>query len=107
MPRSRAFAAKFARLSGPNDVSSSTSTMSITGHSGSICGYSLSRCAQSCSTAMHTNRINFLDLHFDRLSFAEIKRRLQAVTSTSPYEYIVTPNVDHIVRVHREPALRE
>ncbi|HEV2593844.1 MAG TPA: WecB/TagA/CpsF family glycosyltransferase [Sphingomicrobium sp.] len=56
---------------------------------------------------MHIDRVNFLDLHFDLLSFPEIKHRLQAVKVSSRYEYIVTPNVDHVVRVHREPELRE
>src|SRR5437764_5253080 len=56
---------------------------------------------------MHTDRINFLDLHFDRLTFQQVKRRLQAATSATPYGYVVTPNVDHMVRIHREPRLKE
>jgi exopolysaccharide biosynthesis WecB/TagA/CpsF family protein len=55
---------------------------------------------------MRTERVNFLDLHFDRLTFQELKLRLHAVTASSAYGYIVTPNVDHVVRVHREPELR-
>ena len=55
---------------------------------------------------MHIERTNFLDLHFDRLSFAGVKRRLRAVTNTSAYGYVVTPNVDQVVRLHREPSLR-
>jgi exopolysaccharide biosynthesis WecB/TagA/CpsF family protein len=27
------------------------------------------------------------------------------VTPTTPYEYVVTPNVDHIVRLHHDPSL--
>jgi exopolysaccharide biosynthesis WecB/TagA/CpsF family protein len=56
---------------------------------------------------MRTDRINFLDLFFDPLSFREVEDRLRAATDASPYGYVVTPNVDHIVRLHREPALRE
>jgi exopolysaccharide biosynthesis WecB/TagA/CpsF family protein len=56
---------------------------------------------------MRTDRINFLDVNFDRLSFRNVKDRLQAATSETPYAYVVTPNVDHVVRIHREPALRE
>jgi exopolysaccharide biosynthesis WecB/TagA/CpsF family protein len=56
---------------------------------------------------MHTDRINFLDVHFDRLTFQDVKRRLQAATRDTPYAYVVTPNVDHIIRIHKEPALRE
>jgi len=56
---------------------------------------------------MHTERINFLDVHFDRLTFQDVKRRLQAATRDTPYAYVVTPNVDHIIRLHKDPALRD
>ena len=55
---------------------------------------------------MHIERTNFLDLHFDRLSFADIKRRLRGVTNATPYGYLVTPNVDQVVRLHADPSLR-
>ena len=55
---------------------------------------------------MHTDRIEFLDLHFDRLTFGQLKARLAATTARAPYAYIVTPNVDHVVRTHAEPWLR-
>ena len=55
---------------------------------------------------MRIERVNFLDLQFDRLSFNDVKRRLQGVTAATPYGYIVTPNVDHVIRLHREPSLR-
>jgi exopolysaccharide biosynthesis WecB/TagA/CpsF family protein len=55
---------------------------------------------------MRTDSVDFLDVRFDCLSFREVLRRLGAVTSATPYGYVVTPNVDHIVRLHREPALR-
>ena len=56
---------------------------------------------------MHTDRINFLDVQFDRQAFSDVKARLQAVTSETPYAYVVTPNVDHLVRLRAEPELRE
>jgi len=56
---------------------------------------------------MRTDRVDFLDLRFDRLTFRQVKGRLRAVTTATPYGYIVTPNVDHMVRLHREPGLRE
>lgn len=56
---------------------------------------------------MRTNRTRFLDLPFDGLTFDQVRSRLEAVTSNTPYRYIVTPNVDHVVRVHREPELRD
>ncbi len=55
---------------------------------------------------MHTDRVDFLDLKFDRLTFSQVKNRLRTVTAATPYGYIVTPNVDHIVRLRREPELR-
>jgi exopolysaccharide biosynthesis WecB/TagA/CpsF family protein len=56
---------------------------------------------------MRTDRINFLDVHFDRLSFRDVDRLLRSAGSASPYAYVVTPNVDHVVRIHREPGLRQ
>ena len=55
---------------------------------------------------MRIERVNFLDLQFDRLSFNDVKRRLQKVTAATAYGYVVTPNVDHVIRLHRDPALR-
>ena len=55
---------------------------------------------------MRTSRADFLDLTFDRLTFRQVKDRLRAVTAATPYGYIVTPNVDHVVRLRREPELR-
>jgi len=55
---------------------------------------------------MRTDRVDFLDLQFDRLTFSKVKGKLQAVRPEAPYGYIVTPNVDHTVRLHREPRLR-
>src|SRR3954447_2764354 len=106
MPRSKACAAKCARSSGPSGGSSSINIMSTIGHSGSTFGFSSPRSVPCCSTAMRTDRVDFLDLTFDRLTFRQVKDRLRAVTAASPYGYIVTPNVDHIVRLRREPALR-
>jgi exopolysaccharide biosynthesis WecB/TagA/CpsF family protein len=58
------------------------------------------------STAMRTDRAEFLDLKFDRLTSKQVKGRLRTVTVATPYGYVVTPNVDHMVRLHREPELR-
>ena len=55
---------------------------------------------------MRTDRVEFLDLSFDRLTFSQVKDRLRAVTPATAYGYIVTPNVDHLVRLQREPGLR-
>src|SRR3954467_8139540 len=55
---------------------------------------------------MHTDRVDFLDLTFDRLTFSQVKKRLRTVNAATSYGYIVTPNVDHMVRLEREPELR-
>ena len=48
---------------------------------------------------MHTKRTDFLGVEFDALSLSQVLRRLEQVTSDSPYAYCITPNVDHIVRL--------
>ena len=55
---------------------------------------------------MPTDRVNFLDLLFDRLTFRQVVDRLRAIGESTRYAYLVTPNVDHMVRIDREPALR-
>lgn len=46
----------------------------------------------------------FLGLHFDLLSKDEVLDRLSRATCTSSYSYLVTPNVDHMVRLHETEA---
>lgn len=48
---------------------------------------------------MPTERVPFVGVGFDRLTMAEVLAHLSAVTATSPYGYVVTPNVDHVVRL--------
>ena len=48
---------------------------------------------------MHTNRIEFLGVEFDMLNIGDVLGRLSKVSSDTPYSYIVTPNVDHVVRL--------
>lgn len=45
-------------------------------------------------------RVAFLDLSFDPVSLDEAIETLQSVSRHSEYSYIVTPNVDHLVRLH-------
>jgi len=45
------------------------------------------------------SRIRFLDLDFDRLTPGEADDWLRARDDRSPFAYVVTPNVDHIVRL--------
>ena len=51
---------------------------------------------------MPINRIEFLGVGFDRLSQQQVIERLGLVTAESPFGYITTPNVDHVVRLDRE-----
>jgi UDP-N-acetyl-D-mannosaminuronic acid transferase (WecB/TagA/CpsF family) len=53
---------------------------------------------------MRTRRANFLDVAFDVLPVDRLLSRLGAVTSKSAFQYLVTPNVDHMVRLHKSRA---
>ena len=59
---------------------------------------------------MPTERVDFIDVAYDPLTFEQVAERLARVTSTSPYGYLVTPNVDHVVRLEKSqeslPQLR-
>lgn len=49
-------------------------------------------------------RTRFLDVDFDRLTREEVLDRLARVDATEPFSYLVTPNVDHLVKLHRDEA---
>lgn len=53
-------------------------------------------------------RTDFLGVEFDRLTKEELIDRLAKVGPDSPFGYVVTPNVDHIVKLEREttPGLK-
>lgn len=46
-----------------------------------------------------TGRTPFLDLDFDTPSFADAERWLTGRSADSAFAYVVTPNVDHVVRL--------
>lgn len=50
---------------------------------------------------MPTKRENFLDVAFDVLPVERLLSRIGAIGSDSAFQYLVTPNVDHIVRLHK------
>ena len=52
---------------------------------------------------MPTERVEFLDVGFDQLSLKQVVEHLDKVEAASPYRYLVTPNVDHMVRLHGSP----
>lgn len=45
-------------------------------------------------------RSRFLDIGFDVVSLEAVIQQMRGVTGASKYSYVVTPNVDHIVRLH-------
>lgn len=50
-------------------------------------------------------RTFFLDMAFDALNADEAARRIATrARKLGPFAYVATPNVDHLVRVDREPA---
>jgi exopolysaccharide biosynthesis WecB/TagA/CpsF family protein len=53
---------------------------------------------------MRTDRIPFLDVGFDTLALEELVERLAQITGEDRFGYVVTPNVDHIVRLHNGSA---
>lgn len=53
---------------------------------------------------MPTDRENFLDVAFDVMPPEQLASQIEAVSSDSPFRYLVTPNVDHLVRLHRRGA---
>ncbi|HET6943626.1 MAG TPA: WecB/TagA/CpsF family glycosyltransferase [Sphingomicrobium sp.] len=50
---------------------------------------------------MRTERESFLDVEFDVEPADRLVSRIGAVTAETPFQFLVTPNVDHIVRLHR------
>ena len=56
---------------------------------------------------MRTERKTFLDVAFDTAAADELVRDIARVRDDTPYAYLVTPNVDHMVRLHRnaEPKI--
>jgi N-acetylglucosaminyldiphosphoundecaprenol N-acetyl-beta-D-mannosaminyltransferase len=51
---------------------------------------------------MPTDRREFLGVGFDRLRMDDVLNRLSQASGTTPFAYVVTPNVDHIVRLHEK-----
>lgn len=51
---------------------------------------------------MPIDRVEFLGVEFDILSERQVTDRLRLVTAGTPFGYIVTPNVDHVVRLNGE-----
>lgn len=57
------------------------------------------------------DRVEFVGIRFDRLSIDQVIAQLRCKTAQDPFSYLVTPNVDHVVRSehsthHGDAALR-
>lgn len=50
---------------------------------------------------MPTNRQCFLDVEFDVEPVGRLMSRIEAASPETPFQYLVTPNVDHMVRLNR------
>lgn len=57
-------------------------------------------------TAGEHRRIEFLGLGFDSLDLPAALDWLEGRSAASPFGYVVTPNVDHMLRIDAKPALR-
>src|SRR5947209_4698562 len=99
-PRSKAFAAKSERSIGRSCASSWIRNTSTIGRCGWTSGFCWRPFAPWFGTAMLIERRDFLGFGFDPLSTDQALARLSNVTAETPYGYVVTPNVDHIVRLH-------
>ena len=44
-------------------------------------------------------RSEFLGMPFDRVTFADVLAAMSARRSGQPLRYVVTPNVDHVVKL--------
>lgn len=53
---------------------------------------------------MRTERRNFLDVGFDVAPMNQLISEIAAFGPDSPFAYLVTPNVDHLVRLHGKDA---
>lgn len=51
---------------------------------------------------MPTERVEFLGVRFDRLGQEQLLSELGRASAKTPFGYVVTPNVDHLVRLHRD-----
>jgi len=67
---------------------------------------------QSCTTETavkdwrsNVKHYNFLGTSFDPLSANQTLLRAKWITLENNFRYLVTPNVDHIVRLHKEPEV--
>ncbi len=55
---------------------------------------------------MPIERSEFLGLRFDLQSETQVLERLSRVTGDEPLSYVVTPNVDHVVRLYESDQTR-
>jgi len=55
------------------------------------------------SRAPNPERVSFLGVQFDNLNESRAIQRIKRMAREPSFQYVVTPNVDHVVRLHSEP----
>ncbi|MAP94461.1 MAG: glycosyltransferase [Ponticaulis sp.] len=59
------------------------------------------------SNTSNSSRIRFIGLEYDSMNVGQaVNCLLEHVDRGAPFAYVVTPNVDHLVRLNAEPELR-
>ena len=54
------------------------------------------------SSGARMKRVAFLGLTFEPLEIGDAVRTVLALGTAGPFSFVVTPNVDHMVRLHRQ-----
>lgn len=54
-----------------------------------------------------TSRIKFLNTEVDNLTMQEALQRIESLISEKKNAYVVTPNVDHIIKIEKDSMFRE
>tara|TARA_R110002167_G_scaffold161543_1_gene357759 strand:+ start:1151 stop:1924 length:774 start_codon:yes stop_codon:yes gene_type:complete len=58
------------------------------------------------SKPQEVERISFIGCPFDRMTQSEVLARFGKRTGSSPFSFVVTPNVDHVVTVNQDKSGR-
>lgn len=62
---------------------------------------------QEGSPSASVRRQIFMGMPFDQISYADVVEAIRRARDAAGFRYIVTPNVDHVVRLAKQPELRK
>ncbi len=65
------------------------------------------RIQEERGAAEHPDQVHLFGIRLDNLSMAETLERVRGFLRGSGRHYVVTPNVDHVVRLQRDPEFRQ